>query len=290
MEENISQEIEQKKEIKKIKKERVRGVVTERDLRALRWVCEQGVMTVDQLWRAVWWNDQTRGPRYAYERVLFLERAKFLEKVKTPYSLKSYFRARKRAYNLLSTRGEGVTLIPTPKTPINETLHVDGLTEMRLAVLRSGKLGNWIPDRVLRIDPNFPRERFEITVPDAIWTTQETKRRIAVEYERTRKGRSRVRAKVDAYAHELARPDRRIDLVLWVAAPGSYTDLKSVLVNHPNQKLRTLPQFLSELIPEFDSQNNVSWKEKMKGYFGQFPFQRAASEKISEEEKGVRGQ
>lgn len=250
MEENFRQEIESKKEIKKIKKERVRGVVTERDLEALRWICEQGIMTVDQLWRAVWWNDQTRGPRYAYERVLFLERARFLEKVKTPYSLKSYFRARKRAYNLLSTRGQGVTLIPTPKTPINETLHVDGLTEMRLAVLRSGKHGNWIPDRVLRINPNFPRERFEVTVPDAIWTTKESHRRIAVEYERTRKGRSRVKAKVDAYERELTRSDRMVDLVLWVAAPGSYQDLKAVLVNHPQHQLRTLSQFLLELNPQ----------------------------------------
>ena len=92
-----------------------------------------------------------------------------------------------------------------------------------------------------------PRERFEITVPDAIWTTQETQRRIAVEYERTRKGRSRIKAKVDAYERELARPDRMIDLVLWVAAPGSYQDLKVVLTNHPNHQLRHLSQFISEL-------------------------------------------
>ena len=237
-------------ETKKIRKEKVRGVVTDRDLDALRWICEQGCMTVDQLWRAVWWNDQSRGPRYAYERVLFLERAGFLEKVKTPYSLKSYFKARKRAYNLLSTRGEGVRCIPTQKTPLNETLHVDGLTEIRLAVFRSGKLRDWVTDRMLQVDPTFPRERFEITVPDAIWTTQESGRRIAVEYERTRKGRSRVKAKVDAYERELARPDRRIDLVLWVAAPGSFADLKAVLVNHPNHQLRELRQFLLELSPQ----------------------------------------
>lgn len=180
---------EKEQETKKIRKEKIKGVVTERDLEAIRWICEQGVMTVDQLWRAVWWSDQTRGPRYAYERVLFLERSGFLEKVKTPYSLKAYFRARKRAYNLLSTRGQGVTLIPTPKTPINETLHADGLTEMRLAVLRSGKLGNWIPDRVLRIDPSFPRERFEITVPDAIWSTKESGSRIETTSQSFKKSR-----------------------------------------------------------------------------------------------------
>jgi hypothetical protein len=176
-----------------------------------------------------------------------LERAGFLEKVKTPYSLKSYFKARKRAYNLLSTKGEGGRYIPTQRTPLNETLHVDGLTEIRLAAFRSEKIKNWVTDRMLLVDPTFPRERFEITVPDAIWTTKESERRIAVEYERTRKGRSRIKAKVDAYERELARPDRRIDLVLWVAAPGSFEDLKAVLVNHPNHKLRTLSQFLSEL-------------------------------------------
>lgn len=117
-----------------------RGLVTERDLLALQWICEQGTMTIDQLWRAVWWSGASKGPRYAYERVLFLERAGFLEKIKTPYSLKFYFKARKRAYNLLSTRGVGGSLIPTQRTPVNETLHVDGLTEMRLAVFKSGKL------------------------------------------------------------------------------------------------------------------------------------------------------
>jgi hypothetical protein len=109
---------------------RGKGIVTERDLIALQWICEQGTMTVDQLWRTAWWNDQSRGPRYAYERVLFLERASFLEKVKTQYSLKSYFKARKRACNLLSTKGEGgYRYILTQRTPLNETLHVDGLTE-----------------------------------------------------------------------------------------------------------------------------------------------------------------
>lgn len=247
MDVEFSQEKNQEAEKKNFKKEKVRGIVTERDLLAMSWICEQGCMTVDQLWRGIWWNDTSRGPRYAYERVLFLERAGFLEKVKTPYSLKSYFKARKRAYNLLSTRGEGVSLIPTQKAPLNETLHVDGLTEMRLAAFRSGKVKSWITDRMLLVDPTFPRERFEITVPDAIWTLKESERRIAVEYERTRKGRSRVKAKVDAYERELARPDRRIDLVLWVAAPGSFADLKAVLVNHPKHQLRTLHQFLLEL-------------------------------------------
>ena len=157
MEESFSQEIDLKKEIKRIRKERVKGVVTERDLEALCWVCEQGVMTVDQLWRAVWWSDQTRGPRYAYERVLFLERSRFLEKVKTPYSLKSYFRARKRAYNLLSTRGQGVRLIPTPKTPINETLHVDGLTEMRIAIFAEWKTRELDPRSSLEDRSSFPK-------------------------------------------------------------------------------------------------------------------------------------
>ena len=118
---------------------------------------------------------------------------------------------------------------------------------MRLAAFRNGKIKSWITDRMMLVDPTFPRERFEITVPDAIWTTKESERRIAVEYERTRKGRSRVKAKVDAYERELVRPDRRIDLVLWVAAPGSYQDLKTVLVNHPSHQLRTLQQFIREL-------------------------------------------
>src|SRR5579885_3051500 len=88
-----------------------RGVITERDRVACRWVCEQGVMSVDQLWRAVWWSPESNSPRYAYDRVSFLERAGFLQGVRTAYSLKTYLKATRAAQEAAGTAGEGVSLI-----------------------------------------------------------------------------------------------------------------------------------------------------------------------------------
>jgi hypothetical protein len=223
------------------------GVVTERDVAAMRWICEQGAMTVEQIWNAVWHSGVSQSPRYAYERVLFLERARFLEKVKTPGSLKGHYRALRTGVAIVSERSREITSIPSSRVPINEIPHVDVLTEVRLAVLRSGRLGEWRTDRMLMLDPAFPRDRFEHAVPDAIWTTKKQGRRVAVEYERTRKGRTRIKQKVDLFARELGRADRIFDLVLWLAAPGSYRDLENVLGTHPGQRLRTVNQFLEEL-------------------------------------------
>ena len=222
------------------------GLVTPRDVSAMQWVAEQGAMTVEQLWRAVWWSEKSRGPRYAYERVLFLERAKLLERIKTPFYSKAHYRLTHSGYQFVSGSSSS-RLIPSQKTPPQEIPHVHVLTEMRLTAVRVKKAKAWTTDRMLAIDPSFPKERLDVTLPDAIWVTQETGRRIAVEYERTQKERSRVRHKVDALSREMARPDRLFDLVLWVAEPGAYQNLKGILGSHPNQRLRQLDQFLTEL-------------------------------------------
>jgi hypothetical protein len=223
-----------------------RGVITRRDALACRWVCEQGVMTVDQLWRAVWWSPESNSPRYAYDRVSFLERAGMLAGVRTAYSLKTFFKATKAAQEAAGTAGEGMSLIPLHAPAINEIGHADGMTELRLAVQRFQPTALWRTDRVLVIDPTFPRERFYSHVPDAIWTTPKGSR-IAVEYERTRKTASRLRLKVEAFSRELARPDRAFDRVLWVGVPGTLPGLTAALAAHPGQTLRTMDQFISEL-------------------------------------------
>jgi hypothetical protein len=230
----------------RVKKSRVAGVITRRDALACRLVCEQGVMTVDQLWRAVWWSPDSNSPRYAYDRVSFLERAGLLEGMRSSYSLKTYFKATRSGQEAAGSAGEGVSLIPLASPPLIEIGHADGLTELRLAVQKARLGASWRPDRVLVIDPAFPRERFYSHVPDAIWTTPKGAR-IAVEYERTRKTASRLRLKVETFARELARPDRAFDRVLWIGVPGTLPVLTQVLANHPGQTLRTMGQFFSEM-------------------------------------------
>ena len=142
--------------------------------------------------------------------------------------------------------GEGVSLIPLHAPAINEIGHADGLTELRLAVLKSQPAALWRSDRVLVIDPTFPRERFYSHVPDAIWTTPKGSQ-IAVEYERTRKTISRLRLKVETFSRELARPDRAFDRILWIGVPGTMSVLTQALASHPGQTLRTMDQFFLEL-------------------------------------------
>lgn len=210
----------------------VRGVVTKRDASACRLVCEQGVMTVDQLWRAVWWGPDSNSPRYAYDRVSFLEHAGFLKGMRSAYSLKTYFKATKQAQELAGQMGgEGSGLVPLASPPVSEIPHSDGMTELRLAVMRAQLTALWRTDRVLMIDPSFPRERFFGHVPDAIWTTPKGTL-IAVEYERTRKTASRLRMKVEAFSREMARPDRAFERVLWIGVSGTMLYLQQNLSSH----------------------------------------------------------
>lgn len=224
---------------------KTRGVVTDRDREALRLVCEQGAVSVDQLWRGVWDVDcESQSPRYTYERVKFLEESRFLEGVRSTHNLKTYFRATSKTVACVAAGGVGASLIPSSKTPTNEIPHVDVLTEIRLAATKAGKVSSWQTDRMLLLDPNFPRER--VLVPDAIWVTK-SGRRIAVEFERTRKKRTRVKDKAESFSREMARPDGLVDHVLWFAAPAVERELREVIRPYPNQEVRLVDQFLKGL-------------------------------------------
>jgi hypothetical protein len=150
----------------------LKGVITEREVLAMQWVCEQGLMSIDQFWLAIWWSQTSNGPRYVYERILLLERVGFLEKFKTPFSQKFYFRPTKKGIDLACTRVGDGSIIPSFQTPANQLPHVDLLTELRLVVSQVDKIGSWATDRVLMADPEFPKDRFHISVPDVLWVTK----------------------------------------------------------------------------------------------------------------------
>lgn len=233
----------------------VGGVLTERDAIACRWVCEQGVMTVDQLWRAVWAGESLKSPRYTYERVSFLTRAGFLIGMRSPYSLKVFYKATRHAQDLAHSIGDGNVPLLAPSLP--EIPHADGLTEIRLSVVRAGKLSKeksapWQTDRMLAIDPAFPRERFYGNMPDAVWTTG-SGRRVAIEYERTRKAKLRVKLKVEAFSREIGRQDRVFDTVLWITSSGTERMLREMTTSHPAHKVRLMHEFFSELSSDSES-------------------------------------
>lgn len=231
----------------KIKQSRkVRGVITKRDRTACRWICEQGVMNVDQLWRAVWRTADVVSPRYTYTRVQLLEQSGIIQRIRTPYSLKMFYKATAWAQELASEGGDGERLVPLHSPPINEIAHADGLTELRLMVDQAQPSALWQSDRSLAIDASFPKERFYGHLPDAIWTTPKG-HRIAVEYERTRKTVSRLRRKIETFSAEIARPDRVFERVLWIGVTSTKACLTQCLENRPEQTLRTMEEFFREL-------------------------------------------
>ena len=131
----------------------------------------------------------------------------------------------------------------------SEIPHAEILTEIRIAIQESGKHGDslwWRGECLLSEDDEFPKERFRDLMPYAIWITKSS-RRVAIEFERARKGITRVRKKVEGFELELNRQDRVFDRVLWVAVDGAYRDVKKAISNRETQTLRTVGEFMSEL-------------------------------------------
>lgn len=228
---------------------RVNGIVTERDSLALSWVISQGVMTVDQIYRAIYSSEVVGSSRHTYRRVQFLEDAGYLTSVTASYKKERFLKATKRAQHLLEMQSvPDVTRslhIPT----LAEIPHAEVLTEIRIAIAKAGKHGDglwWRSEGSLLEDDSFPAARFRDLMPDALWVTKSGKR-VAIEFERTRKGITRVRRKVEGLDSELNRSDRAFDVVLWVSLDGAYRDLKSAIGARDTQMLRTVTEFLNEL-------------------------------------------
>ena len=227
--------------------------MTERDELALSWVLSQGVMTVDQIYRAVYASDSVKSSRYAYRRVQFLEESRYLFAVHASHKKERFLKATKRAQALLALKAypDVTRILHSPA--LSEIPHAEVLTEIRIAIAKSGKHGEgvwWRSEGSLLEDPSFLNERFNDLMPDALWVTK-SGRRIAIEFERTRKGIIRIRKKVQGLDRELIRGDASFDLVLWVAVDGAYRDLKSVLLeDRPKHTLRTVAEVLKELTGE----------------------------------------
>ena len=229
----------------------VSGVVMSRVIDAVRLVLEMGVVNVDQAYRLIWWKDGSRGSRQAEKRMLFLERSQFITRVQTPYSKRCFYKGTRQGLDLVQSQCSDFCLTTLAPVSIPEVPHVDGLTNLRAAIKMSGRFKDgikwWQSDRELRVDPNFPSVRMWDAIPDALWITK-SGRRIAVEFERTRKGSTKLLAKVTRLDQELNRSDSAFDLILWVSSPGAAPDLKRVIHGRANHEFRLLPDMMTDLL------------------------------------------
>lgn len=225
-------------------------VITDRDVLALRIVLQMGVLTVGQAYQLVWWTSESKSKRYAERRMSFLTESGFLTRTVTPYSRSRFHRATRSALDLVQSQFPDFCLTTLAPVSTPEIPHSDGLAELRCLIKINGRFQNpdnfWKSDRELRVDPDFPKERLFDSIPDAIWTTKSGKR-IAVEYERTRKSGPRILAKAQALDRELSRSDRVFDLVLWMVSPGTAPDVKRVIGARAHHTVKFLADLKFEL-------------------------------------------
>ena len=138
-------------------------VVTDRDAEALLWVLHQGVMTVGQLFRAVYRTSPSQSPRHAYTRIQFLEQSGFLVSLKSPHRKDRFLKITKLGQSYLFSQNIGnvTRVLSVPST--SEIPHAEILTEIRIAIQESGKHGDgfwWRGECLLSEDDEFPKECF----------------------------------------------------------------------------------------------------------------------------------
>jgi hypothetical protein len=164
---------------KKVERARLSGVITERDLQALSWVISQGVMTVDQIYRAIYSSRDVGSSRHAYRRVQFLVDAGYLTAVTAAHKKDRFLKATKRAQHLLEVKSvpDVTRMLHVPT--LAEIPHAEVLTEIRIAIAKAGKHGDglwWRSEGSLLEDESFPAARFRDLMPDALWITKSGKR------------------------------------------------------------------------------------------------------------------
>jgi hypothetical protein len=218
--------------------------ITKKDLKALQWIAEQGAMNVDQL-RKVFYGGKTN--RWAYQRLAELLSLNLIEKIEQCYFNQAFYRITPKAHNLLCSPSiNPIKIVPMQRLKEIELPHYSALTDIRIHVERSGKVVSWTSDRVLALDPTFPKNRFKETHPDAMYVTK-SGRRMAVEFERTKKSRKRVLSKIRAYIEELMRKDRFVDFVVWIVTTNAQQEAYSLARVSNAQKVLTLDEFKNEI-------------------------------------------
>jgi hypothetical protein len=192
---------------------------------------------------------EERSQRHLYRRVEFWVENRLVQGFKEPGSKRLYLSITRRGISAVELRSERP--IPYPAPPKAELAHTLALTEFRLAAEAAGKVTRWVSDRSLRLLPEFPA-RLGNYCPDAYWATRSGKR-IFLEYERTRKTKARRQEKFLHFAQEMGRPDRYMDMVVWVADGASREMLESIVHTTSNQKVLSTTAFLTEVARKVSS-------------------------------------
>jgi hypothetical protein len=218
--------------------------VTPKDLKALQLVCDQGAVTLDQLWSFVWKVDDSASKKYAYSRTQTLIDHGLLRVTYAPLTRYRFLLSTAKGRNTVASATHKPVPDHCPRPA--ELLHAERLTDIRLLLTRSRRLQDWQSDRVLVLNQVFPKDRFREYLPDAVWVNHKGAR-VFVEYERTQKSKTRVQQKVEAYTREIARADRFADHVLWICEPPSLPSITKAVNGNSKHTVRSYIDFKTEL-------------------------------------------
>ena len=194
-------------EKKKEQKSKKRFFLTKRDLRAIRWIAEQGIVTLDQVWRAVWKGESSKSSKYAEERLRGITQAGGLKRERVFGSGTSNYMATQKGITFLSGSGldqsDWLRIPPVlRKHDLVQYRHRMGLNECRLYLRSQSAITHWVGERALvpYMNRYFKADTVSYirkVVPDAYFQYEGT--RWLLEFELTQKNKKKYEAKNKKY-------------------------------------------------------------------------------------------
>lgn len=183
---------------------------TQRDLRAVRWICEQGIAQVEDVWLAIYKGSESKSSRYAEERLRGLCRLGYLKRIRVFGSGTTNYVPTLRGLNHLSelkSSDDPQRKVPLPSLPravkVASYAHRVGLNKCRAYIQSDPRVTVWVNDRSLpaHAEAYFQDEmkKFLKTArPDAYFLFSGV--RWFLEYEITQKNKKMYSAKKDRYS------------------------------------------------------------------------------------------
>lgn len=206
-ESQTGEEIRENREPEKPQKHQKNFYPTQRDLRAIRWICEQGIATVDQVWMAIYKGEGSRSSKYAEERLRGLCKQGCLKRVRVFGSGATNYIGTIRGMNRLADLRDAQNRMYLPALPrrVNPVLyrHRMGLNLCRVFIETISRVDFWVNDRSL---VSYAEDHFlsnqlrylKSVLPDAYFQFQ--KSRWFLEYELTQKNKKKYQEKNTKYS------------------------------------------------------------------------------------------
>lgn len=200
--------------------------MTDREVKALEFLLDQKFGSREQVYRAVWKNQESKSSKYAWARLNLLEQHGLIRSVRVHTRGVLYYVVTPKGVRTLELKKPDSSILP-PIRSVNyvEFEHDDRVTECRLALEEQGLSTDWKSERRLLADvlQSFPGNRREQIkyiargrLADGVFRFKDGHLR-AFELELAPKQKSRYRAKVLEYVQKIEEKRLGISGVLFVA-------------------------------------------------------------------------